>query len=356
MNKSKIVLIAIGGTTLVASLVALFFVYTASSAKTAALEGDFDEGTDGLSTVMAKATDLSRKSVFPCKKSVDAYKANRDKFDEWRSEALNVASRGDRTFPPTTSAAFKEFLLSESRRLSSLPGGVSGVLIKPEFAFGPFKEYILDGKLPPEAKLQELQRQWDDIVFVTEAIAKAGALELTSLEIKSSAAKQEESESVKAKKRPGKRPRPAKKQASGEKAKAEIFKQSYTFTFRARPAAFVSVLNAMNVCDRFVTVDSFSFVKESDYLVEALSVGKKDPEERVAKRSARSSRAARRRAAQEEETKKVESPREQALRLGIVSDPDLDSPLLVTVSLTIRDFGTLSAEGTKSEKTGEEEK
>ena len=66
MNKSKIALAATGGMTLIASLAAGFFLLKAFNAKTAALEGDMEEGIDGLGTVMQKATSLSRKPVYPC--------------------------------------------------------------------------------------------------------------------------------------------------------------------------------------------------------------------------------------------------------------------------------------------------
>ena len=44
----------------------------AFNAKTVALDGDMEEGIDGLAAVMQKATSLSRKPVYPCEKSVIA--------------------------------------------------------------------------------------------------------------------------------------------------------------------------------------------------------------------------------------------------------------------------------------------
>ena len=46
---------------------------------------------------------------------------------------------------------------------------------------------------------------------------------------------------------------------------------------------------------------------------------------------------------EEGEEKKVESPREAAIRQGVVTDPALATPLSVTLKLTVRDFGTLAA-------------
>lgn len=349
MNKSKIVLAVIGGVTLVGALVAGFFLWQAANAKTIAIEGDFDEGVDGLDTVMQKAAALARKSVFPSQDSVNIYAKNRDMFEEWRSEALNLASRGDKKFAETTSAAFKEFLLNEAKRLSSLPGAAEGHFIKPAFPFGPFKEFILDGKLPPEAKLPVLQRQWDDITFIIETLNAAGALEVTGADVKVVQKPVEDTRVVNKKKRSSKRPSAARKQQSSEEPKEEISSESYVFTFIARPAGLVSVLNAFNVCDRFVTVDTFSFSKESDYLSEAIMIKKGGPDAVVNKRQQR--RGARRRDAKDGSVeKKVETPRERALRMGIVSDPSCESPLTVSITLTIRDFGTLSATSDREEK------
>ena len=114
MNKSKIVLAVIGGVTLVGALVAGFFLWQAANAKTIAIEGDFDEGVDGLDTVMQKAAALARKSVFPSQDSVNIYAKDRDMFEEWRSEALNLASRGDKKFAETTSGV--RHLLKAYRR------------------------------------------------------------------------------------------------------------------------------------------------------------------------------------------------------------------------------------------------
>ena len=352
MNKSKIALAATGGMTLIASLAAGFFLLKAFNAKTAALEGDMEEGIDGLGTVMQKATSLSRKPVYPCEKSVKEYEAKRDKFNEWRADALTIASRGDRNFTKTTSAAFKEFIFEESKRLVSLPGSVNGSLMKPDFPFGPFREFILDGKLPPESKLGVLQRQWDDITFLIEILAKAGVLEITGIESKAAAKPVSETANASqmTRKRSAKRPRAAtKKQQADESAETEVSVERYAVTFLAKPQAFVRVLDELNVCERFVTVDSFSFLKSSDYLLDAITFTKKDEAGAASKRSSR--RSSRRRSNKEEEEKPSSlSPREQALKMGVVSDPAYEAPLTVSIAVTISDFGSLSANKQDGEK------
>lgn len=355
MNKSKLALAVTGGATLVASLAAGFFLLQAFNAKTVALDGDMEEGIDGLAAVMQKATSLSRKPVYPCEKSVKEYEAKRDKFNEWRADALTVASRGDRTYNKTSSAAFKEFIFEESKRLSSLPGSANGALMKPDFPFGPFREFILEGKLPPESRLSILQRQWDDITFLIETLAKAGVLEITAIESKPAQKISAEKASAAPKKRSAKKMRTQrKKEQAEESTEAEVSAERYAFTFLAKPDAFVRVLDEFNVSERFVTVESFSFLKTSDFLIDAISYSKKDAAEASSRGRSSSRRSSRRRAGKEEEEKtSTLSPREQALKVGVVSDPAYEAPLTVSITLTIRDFGSL---GENAQESVQEEK
>ena len=182
MNKTKMILAGIGGAAGLAVLVLAFLVWQAFSAKTAAIEGDDEEGIDGLETVEARAQGLSRKPVYPCAKSVDAISANQTAIDDWCKEGLKLAARGDKVFPKTTPAQFKADIVNDAKRLMALPGRVGGKLVKPDFAFGPFKDYIVEGKMPAEAELGTLQRQWDDVATIAEMLATNGVAELVDVQ------------------------------------------------------------------------------------------------------------------------------------------------------------------------------
>ena len=336
MNKSKIVLAAVGGVIGVAVLAAAFLAWQSWSAVSEARDGG-DSG-DGLDTVVARAASLSRKDVYPCAENVKAIDANRERFEEWRDEAARLAARGDRKFDPTTPAAFKEFLLSEAKRLSALPGSVDGAIVKPDFPFGAFREYILDGKLPPEAQLPKLQRQWDDVTFFVEELSKAGVGELTAVEFGAGpAAPEKQPEPPKGQKKPKRKNQ--KPQPGGDEGPKELV-EKYTLQFTASPTAFARAVNAFGVCDRFVTVDDFSFVRAKDDVKEAFDAQEKKDAPAA---SSRRSRRSRRGESEEGAEKKAESPREAAIRQGVVTDPALATPLSVTLKLTVRDFGTLAA-------------
>ena len=335
MNKSKIVLAAVGGVIGVATLAAAFLAWKSWSAVSEALDGG-DSG-EGLDSVVARATSLSRKDVYPCAASVKALNANRERFEDWRDKAHRLAADGDLPVDTNvTAAAFKEQLLFDAKRISALPGTAEGAIVKPGFPFGAFREYILDGKLPPEAQLQKLQRQWEDVVFIFETLAKDGVGEVTGLEIAASAAPAPE----KQEQRKGqKKPKNNGKLAKEAQAPAKEVVENYTVQFTASPDAFVRVVNDFTVTNRFVVIEDFSFVRARDDVKDAFDAQEK--KDASSSSSSRRSRRSRRGESGEGEEKKPESPREAAIRQGVVTDPALATPLSVVLKLSVKDFGTL---------------
>lgn len=339
MNRNQKTLAVSGAVTAAAVLAAGFFAWNAHSSKVAALEGD-DEGGDGLLSVEDQARTLSRKSVYPCAESVKAIEANTAAVAEWTLAARRLASRGDRPVPTMTDAQFKTDLIADAKRLAALPGAVDGRLMKPDFAFGPFRPYIAEGKMPEAERLSELIRRWDDVQLVVGTLASAGVSELIDVSFgsaDSAAAKQPDQPAKGAARRPARRPAAAK---AGPKAKAAakggkaaeeeggLKSFSYVFTFSARPPAFVKAVNALGTCERFVIVDSVSIARTDDPILEALGGAEKKEAARQGGR-----RPARRGAGAEEK-----KPADEASG-GVVTDPQADAPLKVTVSLTVCDFG-----------------
>lgn len=337
MNKTKMILAGIGGTAGLAVLVLAFLVWQAFSAKTAAIEGDDEEGIDGLETVEARAQGLSRKPVYPCAKSVDAISANQAAIDDWCKEGLKLAARGDKVFPKTTSAQFKTDIVNDAKRLMALPGGVGGKLVKPDFAFGPFKDYIVEGKMPSDAELAELQRKWDDVATITEMLATNGVAELVDVQFK--AAEAPKADEVKDKK--NKRKNASNSNTQTPKHSSASY--SYVFTFAAKPAAFIRTLNELEASERFITVDSFTFARPADVIAAAL--GGDDKKAAEAQSSGRRGRRGRRGAEAEAPASKLAGTGEEAGKNGIVTDPQKDDPLTVTMTVTVHDFRSLEENG-----------
>lgn len=332
MNKSKIVLMAVGGVFAVLVLGAGWFVYDAVSARDAARDGNEEQGTEGLVTIEEKAATLSRKSIYPCSESQKAIEANRQKYLTWKDEAHDLAARGDKVFAQTTPPAFKEFLISDAKRLMALPGGVAGHIAKETFAFGPFGEFITGAKMP-EGDLPRLQRQWDDVAFLIETLSQAGVAEIVEVSFDVAQPKAAEAPARK-NARPGNKSRANAKAAEG-KAEPKTVRQTYRLTFNTRPSGFVKALNALTVCERFVVVDEFSFRRTKDAIVDALSGEKKDAE------GSGSSRRRRSRRGEAEAEQPKDAP---ATKNGVITDPQTDDPMNVTLAVSVYDFGSLEEE------------
>ena len=342
MNKNRMILAVAGGVTGLAVLVAAYFTWSSWAAKSAAIDGD-DE-SEGLEAVVAKAERLSRAPVYPCAESVKATEGNAAQLAEWMAGARRLAARGDRVFQKTTPPAFKTFIVQDAKRLVSLPGSAAGQLAQPDFAFGPFKGYIAGGDLPSDAQLAELQRRWDDVAVVTETLAASGIGELTDVQFKvAEKPKEEPQQNVRGNRRQAKKP--AKKAAQEDKAPVgAVASFSYVFSFTAKPHALVKAVNALETCERFISVDDFSFRRERDAIAEALGGDEK-------KADAVQAGGRRRRRGGVAPSPLVEEKKDDA-KSGIVTDPLLDAPFAVTMTVTVHDFGSLE----EGDKNGEEAK
>ena len=339
MNKSKIILAATGGAIGLAVLVMAFLVWRAYAAKVAASEGD--EENEGLETVVESANRLSRKPVYPCSESVKAIASNEALTVAWKDEAFKLASRGDRPVKPMTAAQFKTDMVAEAKRLVGLPGGVQGKIAKPEFTFGPFREYIAEGKMPSEAKLPELQRQWDDLTLIVETLSGCGVSEIVDVQLKAKTEKQPDADDAKGRRRPV-RNRKAKADDDAASAGAPS-EQGYVITFTTRPLGFVKCINALETCERFFVVEGFTFVREKDVIAEALGGG--DKKDAAAQQS-----VGRRRRRGPVDVQKAEG--EGKPKNGIITDPLLDAPFKVILSVSTYDFKTLQ----EAPKENEEDK
>jgi len=340
MNKTKTVLAAVGGVTLVATLAAGVFAWSAYSAKTAAQEGN-DEGVEGLDSVMSKAERLMSKPVKPSAESVRLLKESRDAVETWRNEAFAVASVGDRRIQPTTDAAFKEFIVGDARRLQGLPAGVEQKMLDAAFDFGPFKPYIAEGKMPDAAALKELQRKWDDVAMLIETLSECGVESVTAIALKTTAAPKEEEAT----------PKKNKKMKAKAKVKTDaltIKPVSYTYeiTCRMRPASLVKTLNTLSTSERFAVVNDFVLHREKDTIAEALGAGKAKDDS-----STQTTRRRRRGATATAEKTPVAA---EVPRVTVVTDPAEDAPFGVKLTVEVYDFQ--SAETVEENKEGEETK
>ena len=343
MNKTKMILAVTGGVIGLAVLVAAYFTWSAFSAKTAAMEGDDEEGTDGLETVQSKAQTLSRKPVYPCAESLREIESSRTAVVDWQKEAMKLASRGDRLIEKKTPAQFKTDIVADAKLLMNLPGAAEGKLTKPDFAFGPFKDYIVGGKMPAESELALIQRKWDDVETVIRILAPTngtGIAELTDIAFK------ETKEADDAAKDKGKKAKDRGRKAKGQKEASESAGPSsytYVLSFTTKPAGLVRALNAFVVSERFIVVEDFAFTRTKDAIVDALG----GDEKKAASAASGGRRGRRGRRAEAEAAPASDAKDESGSKGRIVTDPQTDDPMAVVLTLTVRDFNSREEEEKK---------
>ena len=336
MNKSKIILASVGGVVALASLVLAYLVWDALSTK--------GERASDLEALTSQADRLIRLPVYPGAAGVKAYGENAAAYSGWREEAVRVASAGDMVFEATTPPAFKTFLVEEAQRLSALPGGVDGKIVKPGFPFG-FKDYITGGVLPQKADLPRLQREWHDVATVIETLAASGVSEILDVTVGAVKPAVEEKPEDQRRNRRGNNARANRKAQDEKPVGPQPAISAFTIEFLARPAALVGAVNAFVTTPRFVVVDSFSFARPVDEIAAALGEKKKDDSA-----GGRRGRRGRRGALAEEEPKD-----EGEEKKGFFTDPLKAAPLKVRMSFSVYDFRSLEADGA-AEKKSEEKK
>jgi len=321
MSKNQIVMCAIGGVTLVAAGVLGYLAFDSYSAKGEAVE----EREAAVSSVQR----LLRADVSPVKESELAYRKNSDTLAGWTEAALATAAVGDKAVKADVNpAAFKQKLVDEARALSELPGGVDGKIMKDVSAFG-FPEFVSGDKLPEQAMLPQLQRQWGDVCYVVEKLQSCGVVEVVKIapaaQASQAAQPQKEEKPKKGK----------KKQKNAEEEKPAYTVEKYDVQFRAKPAAFVKAVNVLATCDRFVVVDSMSFAREGDMIAAALGEGPKTQSAAASQPSGR-----RRRRSQSAEQEQQAAEEQGAEKTGVATDPEKESPFLVTMEVSTYDFGS----------------
>lgn len=311
MNKTKIILLSIGGVALVGTLAFGFLIYRSWSDK-----GEKDEQLGFLEDDAAR---LSKLEVYPSQESLKATDDNRRAYAEWCELATGLVSAGDLRPEATTPASFKSFINDEANRFSELPGTIAGRFVKNGFGFG-FDEYILKGALPSSGDLPRLQREWYDVSAFVNILVDAKVSSLVELTMAKAEEAKEEA--------PAKGKKKRMKTDEDEEVKPDVTR--FTVVFTASPSALVAAVNAIAANPRFIVAESFSFVRESDEL--SVKLGEK------AVKTQESGGRRRRRQAAEETTAASEA--EQAV--GVVTDPASAPDFKVTMRIAVYDFRTRS--------------
>lgn len=328
MNKNKIIMAAIGGIALVAVLVFGYLAFAAWSERGETCERVADERSN--------ANRILSSAVPPTQASLTRINANTKTYADWRDATRARLAEGDIVIDRSASAtSFKATMGEEARALAKLPGGAEGRIVREGFDFG-FKSYIIDGNIPDEKSLPALKRQWAEVKAMIEILSASGAVEVQGVEVAAAP------KAVEAPKAPPRRGFGARRQAAAEEAVKPAFeKMNYTLRFTARPLAVVKTLNAFAASAHLMYVENLSLVREKDMLAEMLGAGKKEAE--TGGRRSRGRRGRR----TEEEQQPAEG--EENARKGLVTDPLIEPPFIVTLKVATIDFGTNGASATAVE-------
>lgn len=317
MNKNQIILSAVGG---VSGVVVLALGWAAYSTwnEYSAMSADLEQANSTIST-------LQTAPVEPSDRAIKEIRANTELLEKWKLESVNLVSKGDvRVDGKISPEGFKQLMVQQARELADLPGGVDGKLVKQDFGFG-LDEYITGGAMPPREKLVGLIHRWGEEKSIIELFAKCSVTELLQFSAVEKQVRKEPEEDANRRQRGRRRRKPEK---NSEMPKEEsIIQQSYNIRFVAKPASMVKVFNALASNDRFIIVDSFSFSKEKDTIAELIGEENKSKET--------TGRKSRRRGRQAPKTEQPASEKK-----GLVIDPTLDLPLVVSMKITVFDFGT----------------
>lgn len=307
MNKNQIVMSAIGG---VAGLAALGFgalVYFQADEREQ-IEADLQ----GLVARCNAAADAQEGTV-------KSHRDNEKALKEWADGAFAYVEAMDKSKsdPNQAPAAFKRQMFVSAQELMKLPAESEAKIIKDTFDFGErFKAYVAGDDIPPESELPALQRQWDDVMRITDILLREGAAELTGVEVVA-------------------KPAPPVQNTRGAKKKqAKILypsrEETYKITFRSMQEPLVKILNSIATDDRFMSVDSLKFEQAGDPLAQMIGGGDREKNERGGKK-----RRNRGRASVEEEQ---DGEEDEVARKGLVTNPETCEPFTVEMVVTTFDF------------------
>ncbi|MGN0833837.1 MAG: hypothetical protein ACI4RD_09360 [Kiritimatiellia bacterium] len=330
MNKTRIILAATGGVIALVVLVMAVLTWLAFSARTAAFEGD-DE-TEGLESAVGRVAGLMAKKPFPSAENRKRLEENVQTVATWCSILQQRAAVGDWCADAEcTPAQFKEQIAKDAKAMLARTGGAATPIVKPDFTFGPFKDYLAD-KMPARDQLARLQRQWFDIVSLVDILATNGVAEITGLQLVERKAEADGGKPAKG----ARAKKPAKKSASAASDLKPPSVETYRLSFLSSPQAFAAVVAQLSFQERFTVVDSFGFVREHDAIAEAFDGG--DKKEGAA---AAGGRRGRRRGARVEEPAAADKDKEGGKRNAVVFDPETDAVLKVELTVSVYDFRSL---------------
>ncbi len=321
MKRQKIVLIVCGALLGGVCLVEIWFLFSAMRVRSAAAD-ERNAANDELRGIYGA-------KVFPSDANISRVNEDAKALQTWVEATSKLVHQGDLNVESNTPPVFKRNLTETVRMLSQHPGAVKGKIVDSGFTFG-FDKYLGDSaSLPERDDVWRLTQQLEIIKRVCRELFAANILSLDEVqrEVFEEGKNEEDAQekggsSRRRRNRPEAGPAaPARRNPAASRAGEFYSKQRFTFVFKARPAAFVEVLNRLAATDLFLVVAEVSLQKTDDPLLKWQAAGRSETG----------------RAGAEESVAKVDlATIPHAER--IVTNPELEPPVSVRIELDVYSF------------------
>jgi len=323
INRQKGIFIGVGVVLGVACLgISVLFFKALSTSREAAEQRDF---------AYEQLKSLYQAKVFPKEENIKRIKDDQKELEAWEASVSNFLAKSSIKADDLTPVRFKQALQNTVRSLASRKSATLKPFVGEDFKFG-FDRYLGDSdSLPQPTDVPKLAQQLHLVQAVVRELFDANISKLTVVE-------REVFEAGAGEKSPGRpspsrppRPTPAYQTGQTSATAADVksdavspvlssllTRQKMTFGFQAKPSALMSVINRLVAMDAFVVISSVEFTKAQDAVLVA-----EERKKAIVK------------ALEESKTKGAVAPAALEARDRLVTDPEREPPLDVTLSVDI---------------------
>jgi hypothetical protein len=318
INRQKGIIIGVGVVLGVACLgISVLFFKALSTSWEAAEQRDSAYG---------QLKSLYQTKVFPKQENIKRIKDDQKELEAWEASVSNFLAKSSIKADDLTPVRFKQALQNTVRTLASRKSPTMKPFVADDFKFG-FDRYLGDSdSLPQTADVAKLAQQLHLVQAVVRELFDANITKLTVVEREVFEAGVGEKQGKtgshsKAAYKPGQNTKKdvnANEEVVSSVLGSMLTRQKMTFGFQAKPSALMSVINRLVAMDAFAVISSVEFTKAGDTVFLA------EERKKVILK-----------ALQESKTKGATAPAALEARARLVTDPEREPPLDVTLSVDV---------------------
>jgi hypothetical protein len=323
INRQKGIIIGVGVVLGIACLgISVLFFKALSTSREAAEQRDL---------AYEQLKSLYQAKVFPKEENIKRIKDDQKELEAWESGVSNFLAKSSIKADDLTPVRFKQALQNTVTSLASRKSATLKPFVGEDFKFG-FDRYLGDSdSLPQTADVSKLAQQLHLVQAVVRELFDANITKLTLVErevFEAGAGERQPGRPGPSRPRsPGVVSRPGQNNSTATDGKGDgenpvlsslLTRQKMTFGFQAKPSALMSVINRLVAMDAFVVISSVEFTKAEDAVLVA-----EERKKAIVK------------ALEEAKTKGAAAPAALEVRDRLVTDPEREPPLDVTLSVDV---------------------